>query len=99
MSYQTLSSARFRLLRVPALTFTWAFTVGAMAAPILLVTYAFMISPDSVARAQMVVQGCERVVFFLAAALTFRAFYILGVKTGSSYATTASGVNPQGMAA
>lgn len=90
MSDQTLSPPAFPALRVPAALFQWAFTVCATFAPILLVIYAFMISPESMERAQIIVQGDERIVFLLAAALILRAFYLVGVKDGCTYLDKAS---------
>ncbi len=91
MSDQTLSSPAFPALRVPAALFQWAFAVCATVTPVLLVIYAFMISPDSMERAHTIVQGAERIVFLLAASLILRAFYLVGVKDGSAYLETASG--------
>jgi hypothetical protein len=71
--------------------FGWAFTLCATVAPILLVIYAFVIAPDSLERAQIIVQGDERIVFLLAAAVMLRAFYLLGVKDGSAYLDKPSG--------
>lgn len=84
MYSQTLSSPVLAAPRAPAHVFAWAFTVFAMAAPILLVIYAFAISPDAAQRAQIVVNGLESTVFALVATLALRAFFGSGVKSKAS---------------
>ncbi len=93
MTHQSLSSTTFPALRVPEARFARVLTVCATIAPILLVIYACVISTDSMVRAHIVVQGCERIVLLLAAALILRAFYLFGVKDGFSYSGVASNLH------
>ena len=57
-------------------------TAFATVAPMLLVCFAFGATPNSIERAQIVVQGCEQIVAILATALVLSASYLFGFKKG-----------------
>jgi len=97
MSDQTLSPTNLSALRVSPSRFSWAFKAFATIAPMLLVSYAYLVSPDSMERAHIVVQGSERIVFLLAAAVILRAFYLFGVKDGTTYFGAATGMREGAM--
>jgi hypothetical protein len=59
-------------------------SLAAMAMPLLLVLYAFATQDNTVARAHIIVHGCEGIVGAFAAALVLRAVYILGAWKGSA---------------
>jgi hypothetical protein len=92
MSNQPLSPTNLLATRVSSSRFVWAFKAFATIAPMILVAYAYLASPQSMERAHLVVQGSERIVFLLAAALILRAFYLFGVRDGTSYLGAASGM-------
>lgn len=92
MSDQTLSPTNLLATPVSSSRFSWAFKAFATIAPMLLVAYAYLASPESMERAHMIVQGCERIVFLLAAALILRAFYLFGVRDGTTYFGATTGM-------
>jgi len=83
MSSQSSSLPVVASPRIPTLAFEWVFAVCAVFAPMLLVVYAFAISPDAIERAQIVVRGLESIVLALVAGLIMRAIYVLGSKSVS----------------
>jgi len=68
---------------VPALVFELVFMACSVFTPNLLIVYAFTISPDSMERAQIVVQGLESTVLMLVAILILGASYLFSLKSGS----------------
>ena len=95
MSSQSLSSPVLATPHSPALAFERMFTVCAVFAPMLLIVYAFAISPDAMERAQIIVQGLESIVLSLVAGLIMRALYVFGIKSNSTphLVTEADSVN------
>jgi len=90
MSSQSLSLPALAAPRIPALAFEWVFTVCAVFAPMLLIVYAFAISPDAIERAQIVVRGLESTVLALVAALVMRALYVFEINSDSIHLITES---------
>jgi hypothetical protein len=90
MSSKLLSSPVLATPRSPALAFQWLFTVCAVFTPMLLIVYAFAISPDAMERAQIIVQGLESTVLSLVASLIMRALYVFGIKSDSTHLVTKS---------
>jgi hypothetical protein len=68
-------------VRVPV-ALHWAFHVLGMAAPMLLVIYAFGVTADSAQRAHIIVSGCETLTSALIGVTALAAFYRLGVAAG-----------------
>jgi hypothetical protein len=68
---------------VPAVVFELVFMACAEFTPNLLIVYAFTISPDSIERAQNIVQGLESTVLMLVAILILGASYLFSLKNGS----------------
>lgn len=90
MSSQSLSSPALAATHIPALAFEWVFTVCAVFVPMLLIVYAFAISPDAIERTQIVVQGLESTVLALVAALVMRALYVFEINSDAIHLITES---------
>jgi hypothetical protein len=59
-------------------TFECVFMAFAIVAPMLLVTLAFVVAPNSIERVRIVLAGCEMILSLLALALILRTSYRLG---------------------
>jgi len=74
--------------RAHANVFLSVFAAFGMAAPILLVIYAFVSSTDAIERTQLIVGGLESTVLVLVAALALRLVVGLRVKARSARLVT-----------
>lgn len=70
--------------------FAKAYAAAALGATLVLVAAACAISPEASDRAQMIVTGCERIVFTLAAVAVARAVYSVGARIGQIQASLAT---------
>jgi hypothetical protein len=82
MSKQNAVSPIVEISRLATLFFQWAIAVFGIAAPMMLVPYAFLSTNDAVARTHIVVHGAERLVAVLVITFLLGGLYLLGVKAG-----------------
>ena len=90
MSSQSFSSPVLSTPRIPAFAFRSLFTVCAVFVPMLLIVYAFAISPEAIERAQIIVHGLESTVLALLAALVLRVYFVFATNSDPSQLTVGS---------
>lgn len=90
MSSQTFLSPVHAAPRIPVPAFQWVLTVCAVFVPMLLIVYAYAISPDAIERAQIIVQGLETTVLALSAALVLRVLYAFAITSDPAHLITES---------
>jgi hypothetical protein len=73
-------------------TLQWVIVALAIVAPMLLITLAFEIAPNSIDRARIVLAGCKMILSLLALALMLRASYRLGFQSAVISMTPVAGL-------